>query len=196
MAKKIKKSGSGGGEDRYRKQVRKKLSALLPVFASASIGDFSRDVKIPKKRDEFTEVYVGIQIMIDVVREKIAMLEEINRSLEHKVRALNLALNDEIFVGSKGRLVKINTRDILFVKAVGDYVIINTSAAERHMVHSTMKGMLEKLPSEEFFRVHHSYIVRLDKITEKQERSVLVGETLIPVSRANRKELGDRLKRI
>ena len=164
MAKKVKNTKLKF--ELYKKFVTQRLSDLLPIIAAASVGDFSKDVKLPKKIDEFTDVYVGLQIMIEVVREKIAMLEEVNTSLEQKVKKLHLEINDEIFVGTKGKLIKINTREILFVKAEGDYVFI-TTPSNRHMIHSTMKGMVCKLSKKEFFRVHHSYIVRLDKITKK-----------------------------
>jgi DNA-binding LytR/AlgR family response regulator len=69
-----------------------------------------------------------------------------------------------IFVKSKSRLVKINTKDIFFVEALKDYVAINTFEA-RYTIHSTMKDIVLKLPEEQFIRVHRSFIVRIDKIT-------------------------------
>jgi len=68
-----------------------------------------------------------------------------------------------IFVKSKSRLVKINTKDIYFVEALKDYVAINTFEA-RYTIHSTMKDIVLKLPEKQFIRVHRSFIVRIDKI--------------------------------
>lgn len=194
MAKKVSDKNTSSLKA-YKKKVADKLDALMPIFAQASIGDFSKDVKLPKKDDEFAQLYVGIQIMIEIVREKLSMMEEINDSLEKKIRAMNLTVNDEIFVGVNGVLIKINTRDILFVKAVSDYVIIHTDK-HKYIAHSTMKGLLNKLSEKDFMRVHHSYIVCLNKITEKHKESVLIGETKIPVSRTHRKMLAQRLKAI
>lgn len=70
---------------------------------------------------------------------------------------------DFIFVKSKSRLVKIETKDIYFVEALKDYVAINTIDA-RYTIHSTMKDIVTKLPSDQFIRVHRSFIVRIDKI--------------------------------
>jgi len=56
-----------------------KLAPLLPVLASASVGDFSKDVPIPETDDEFTEVYVGIQIMLETIREQIAALKQVDQ---------------------------------------------------------------------------------------------------------------------
>ncbi len=191
MAKKSTKNRSS--QEEYEKNFSSKINALQPVFAGALVGDFSKNVKLPKKEDEFTELYVGIQIMIEIVREKLAMMEEVNQSLEEKIKALQLTTNDELFVGVNGVLIKINTQEINFVKAVSDYVIIH-SDNHKYIAHSTMKGILDKLSEKNFMRVHHSYIVCLPKITEKHKDHVLVGETKIPVSRANRKSLLLRLK--
>ncbi len=193
MAKKSRKNGSSIEE--YKKKFSSKLHALQPVFARALVGDFSKNVKLPKKEDEFSELYAGIQIMIEIVREKLAMMEEVNHSLEEKIRKLQLSTNDELFVGVNGILIKINTQEIIFVKAVSDYVIIHTDN-NKYIIHSTMKGLFDKLSEKDFMRVHHSYIVCLPKITEKHKDHVMVGETKIPVSRANRKSLLLRLKTV
>lgn len=68
-----------------------------------------------------------------------------------------------IFVKSNSKLVKLNTKDIHFVEALKDYVVINTAKA-RYTIHATMKEMEKKLPPPDFMRVHRSYIVRIDKI--------------------------------
>src|SRR5687768_1455738 len=70
---------------------------------------------------------------------------------------------DIIFVKSNSRLVKVRTEDIYFIEALKDYVVINTSNT-RYTVHSTMKDIEKKLSSNEFIRVHRSFIVRIDKI--------------------------------
>lgn len=56
--------------------LKEKLDKLIPIFAQASIGNFSQDVPIPDEEDEFAEVYAGIQVMLDVIRNKIRTLEE------------------------------------------------------------------------------------------------------------------------
>src|ERR1051325_7903715 len=66
----------------YRKKVLEKIRGLLPVFAKASIGNFSTDVKIPDRVDEFTGLYVGVQVMLEVIREKIAEFEWVNSELK------------------------------------------------------------------------------------------------------------------
>lgn len=61
--------------DIQKKYIKEKLDTLLPIFAQASVGNFSQDVPLPEEDDEFAELYTGIQIMLDVIRSKIANLE-------------------------------------------------------------------------------------------------------------------------
>ena len=98
----------------------------------------------------------------------------------------------DIFVRTGSILVKLNTRDIIFIEALADYAIINT-ASDKYTIHSTMKGMETKLPSSLFMRVHNSFIVRLDKISNIDQNLIVINEKLIPISRANKSALMNRL---
>ena len=50
---------------KYKEYVRKRLSELTPIMQKASVGDFSKSIKVPKKEDEFTELYVGLSLMLE-----------------------------------------------------------------------------------------------------------------------------------
>jgi len=86
---------------------------------------------------------------------------------------LDKSAEDCIFVKSNSRLVKVKTRDIYFIEALKDYVIIQTGES-RYTVHSTMKDMLAKLNSTEFLRVHRSFIVRVDKIIAIEQSNLVI----------------------
>jgi DNA-binding LytR/AlgR family response regulator len=107
----------------------------------------------------------------------------------------SVASHDEhcVFIKINTRLVKIDMRDILFVEALADYVTINT-ANNKYTIHSTMKGMEATLPEKYFSRVHNSYIIRLDRISEIEDNCVTIGQKLIPVSRSKVKGLMQKLK--
>ncbi|MBD3637531.1 MAG: PAS domain S-box protein [Crocinitomicaceae bacterium] len=88
--------------DEYKKFVREQLEALFPVFASAAVGDFSRNVSIPAEEDEFSEIRVGIQVMLEVIRDKIAELEEWNDKLQATVYDKTKALNEAQYLAHIG----------------------------------------------------------------------------------------------
>lgn len=101
---------------------------------------------------------------------------------------------DILFVKSNSRLVKVYLKDIYFVEALKDYVIINTEFA-RYTVHSTMKELDRKLGNVEFVRVHRSFIARLDKIQSIDNQNVILEneKKVIPVGGSYREELMQKL---
>ena len=54
--------------------------------------------------------------------------------------------------------------------------------AKMYVDYSTLKTMVKKLPSVDFVRVHRSFIVRLDKIKNIDQNTVLIDEKVIPIS--------------
>jgi len=101
---------------------------------------------------------------------------------------------DVIFVKSNSRMVKIRTKDIYFVEALKDYVIINTANA-RYTVLSTMKNIEEKLPKKDFIRVHRSFIVLIDKIVAIDHNVLLMEDDKkeIPIGGSYKDDLVNRL---
>ena len=108
---------------------------------------------------------------------------------------LDKSSEDCIFVKSNSRLVKVKTKEIYFVEALKDYVIIHSKDA-KYTVHSTMKDMLAKLSNSEFLRVHRSFIVRVDKIVAIEQNNLVMEDEkkIIPVGGSYRDELHSRLK--
>src|SRR5207249_963261 len=120
-------------------------------------------------------------------------LKAVRKAINNHKGSVAEANSDFIFVKVDSVLVKINLKEILFVESLGDYVAIHTSSAKQ-VVHSTMKSILEnKLPPNDFLRVHNSFIVRLDKITSIEDNTIIVQKHLIPLSRTQRTKLMERL---
>lgn len=122
----------------------------------------------------------------------IKAIEKVRASREG---ATNTAEEESIFVNINSRLIKLDFKEILLVEAKGDYVQIKTDD-KKHLVHTTLKRIEEKLPSSTFIKVHRSFIVNLDRIVDIEDNSILIEEEIIPVSRANKESLMKRLNMI
>jgi DNA-binding LytR/AlgR family response regulator len=105
----------------------------------------------------------------------------------------NYSTSDYVFVKANNQVINIKLSDIQWIEAYGDYVNIYTEK-ERLVVHSTMKGIESKLPSDQFLRVHRSYIIRLDKINAIDETLIVMGKKLIPIGDSYKSELMNQLK--
>ncbi len=97
-----------------------------------------------------------------------------------------------IFVNSSLKKVKLVLNEINWIEGLGDYVKVVTEDANI-LVLSTMKAFLEKLPKDQFLRIHKSYIVNLNKIKQFSSGAVDVGGQQIPLSRHKKIELEEAL---
>ncbi len=120
-------------------------------------------------------------------------LKAINKVKERvKAQSLESVDSESMFVKTDKRLFKINTEDILWVEALGDYVNINT-VERKYIVHSTMKSIEAKLPSKHFARAHRSYIVNVDRIKVIEDTILAIEEKVIPIGQSYRKNLMEKL---
>ena len=86
-----------------KQYARQRLEVLRKVFAKAAIGDFSENMPEIREDDEFEELYVGIQTLLEAVRDKISNLEmEIGRREE--VEQKFIARNKELVNAQKAML--------------------------------------------------------------------------------------------
>ena len=139
---------------------------------------------------------IDLHTSIEMALYKHGKEQEVKRERDlYSSIVLDKSSEDCIFVKSNSRLVKVKTREIYFVEALKDYVIIHTKDS-KYTVHSTMKDMMAKLSDSEFLRVHRSYIVRVDKIVAIEQNNLVIEDDkkIIPVGGSYRDELHSRLK--
>ena len=70
-----------------------------------------------------------------------------------------------IAVRSAGKTRFVDLEDVLWIQAAENYVQLHT-ATSRHLVHSTIQSMLERLDPEVFARIHRSAIVNVRHIMQ------------------------------
>ncbi len=105
---------------------------------------------------------------------------------------------DHIYVKSDKKLMRVKYSDMIYIEGLKDYVIIRMDAG-RIITLQTMKSLEEKLPRNQFRRVHRSYIVAVDKILSIEGNMIEVLEKgqkkLIPIGKNYRDELLDLIDR-
>jgi len=99
---------------------------------------------------------------------------------------------DHVFVKSDGRLMKVHLDQIEWIEAQRDYVLIHTPQQD-YFIHSTMKRLSDRLSPSDFIRVHRSFIVRMDKIEDIEDGSIVIGKKVIPVGASYKDDLLARL---
>lgn len=101
-------------------------------------------------------------------------------------------LSEYLYVNVDKRLVKVDIASIYLIEAKGDYINIKTDD-KNFLVHSTLKKVEDKLPSNMFFKVHRSFIINFSEIIDIEDNSVLIRQVVVPVSRSKKSELMNKL---
>lgn len=175
----------------YKERIEDRIQSLRSIFAYAAIGDFSRDVPSYDPENELSEIFVGVQVMLDVIREKIDVYESIKKDLEKKIAeeqstqtALLNVLEDEEFERRNAQEER-KKYDII-ATSIGEGVIaVNTQ--ERIIFINNIAASLLKRSKEECLHQPVRSIIHLFR-TDKKElqkedypftRVLASGETLI-----------------
>jgi len=86
-----------------------------------------------------------------------------------------------IFVKSDYQLVKINLKDVLLIEGLDDYIRIHLPNNKTILTLMSLKAVAEKLPAQEFVRIHRSYIIPLSKIEKVSSKKIEIAGKEIPV---------------
>ncbi len=99
---------------------------------------------------------------------------------------------DYLMVKADYRLYKINYADLLYIEGQHEYVSFYTTGKRITALYS-LKSLEEILPQDKFVRVHKSYIVSIDCISEIDQVYVTVAGQKIPIGGSYRDALLKKL---
>ncbi|MFD2035459.1 LytR/AlgR family response regulator transcription factor [Belliella marina] len=91
-------------------------------------------------------------------------------------------------IRDKGFLVPVPINEITHLEADGLYTKVHT-LNKPYTVRDILKDVAEQLPSENFIRIHKSYIVNKDHIVGFNAKELNVGLKVVPIRRGFYKEL-------
>lgn len=100
----------------------------------------------------------------------------------HRItKAPEAAADRYIVVKADYSLIKIMLRDILFIEVLDNYLKIHLTEPRTVVTRMPMKTILDKLPSEDFIRIHRSFIVPFSKISSVRNKIISIGSQQIPI---------------
>jgi len=97
-----------------------------------------------------------------------------------------------LFIRADFSLVKIPFEDILYIEGLADYLKVYIKDRKTVVARMTMKEMMEKLPSNDFIRVHRSYILPFVKIESVRGTTILINGKEFPIGRTYVDEFSKR----
>ena len=92
-----------------------------------------------------------------------------------------------LFIKSNKKSVRVKFSEILFIEGLGDYIKIHLHTGKL-VTNLSMKKILSLLPTNEFYRIHKSFIVSMDKIESVEGNMVSVNKTKVPIGNIYRQE--------
>src|SRR5689334_108462 len=126
--------------------------------------------------------------IIDYLLKPIAFnrfLKAVQKAKEYlELRNANITepFTDYIFVRSEKRIEKIELKEILYIESIGNYVNIFTEN-KKIIAYLTLKGLEGQLPSNEFIKIHQSFLVACSKINAIEGNQVKIKNLALPISR-------------
>ncbi|MEL6135375.1 MAG: LytTR family DNA-binding domain-containing protein [Bacteroidota bacterium] len=141
----------------------------------------------------YTYVLGDCRIRQGKIQEAIGFFEKAAEF--HSKEDNTITLDDRIFVRHKDKMVKLYLMDICYLVAERSYCRIITLEAE-YLISDPLKQLEDKLPKDQFMRVHRSYVVNLKQIDEVAETHIVVFQKVIPISRSYKSEFFQRIRMI
>ena len=124
-------------------------------------------------------------------------LKAVNRAFKESNSSLtsnlNIAKRAHIFIKvDKKKMQKIYLDEILIIESLRDYLKIKT-ITNKYIIHSTLSSFTEKLPSNNFIRIHRSFTIAIDKIEAVQGNSVEIDGVKYVIGRSYVEHVKNRI---
>jgi DNA-binding LytR/AlgR family response regulator len=165
-----------------------------PKFGQANRPFFLHKFPIPAPMFEMVNIFLLFSIVIyaSIAQRSRHLLPQMDTensplTVNRDTPKLDIIENNTetaLTVTVNYSLVRITFEDILFIKSMDNYLHFHLKAKKPILVRMTLKEVSEKLPANDFMRVHKSFIVAKSAIDSIRNKTILIGEQEIPISRA------------
>nr|WP_294785111.1 response regulator transcription factor [uncultured Flavobacterium sp.] len=166
------------------------LDIQMPQLTGLQISKIiSKDIKVI-----FTTAYPDFALegfelnAVDYLLKPIAFerfyqaVSKLNSEPKTEVITNNNTAPDFLFIKTDGKnkFQKVFLNDILYVESLQNYVCIHTEK-QQIITHSSLKNVVESLPSTDFIQIHKSYAISLQHIESTDNFSVFVNGKELPI---------------
>lgn len=103
----------------------------------------------------------------------------------------------KVSINTDNQLILIDPEEVIYCESEGSYSLIHTLDAGKLLVSKRLKLLEELFFDFRFHRIHHSYLINLDKVKSYQKSSgkvMLHGGVELPVSRLKKPGFTESLK--
>jgi hypothetical protein len=130
--------------EEYKQLVEEQGQALLDVVQSVALGDLDVEVEVPEGVDVLSDLAIGLEMMIDDIREMLAELERARAESEQRVaeRTKELAATLERVQATQRRYLRQEWEDYL-IASKGDRDYFLSESAEGPIAEAWLPAMTD-----------------------------------------------------
>jgi DNA-binding LytR/AlgR family response regulator len=131
--------------------------------------------------------FIPKPVSLDVL---LQLISRINNYLSVDTKKHSSVQNDFVFIKSAYKFYKIKFSDILFCEGMKDYTQVHILNREKPIITlQNLKNFVSKLPSDQFIRVHRSFVVSLSNIDMVSKNEITIGKKDLPIGESYRDQL-------
>ncbi len=119
--------------------------------------------------------------------------EESSGTFPRQSGEIQIEKEDFMFVRSDRKMVKVNFKDIVFIESLSDYIKIHLEGPKVLVTRDTLSNIEAKLPTNDFIRIHRSFMVSIHKIESFTSDTIGISKHEIPISRSYRDAVLEKL---
>ncbi len=101
--------------------------------------------------------------------------------------------SDFIFIKSDKKSIKVNISSIMYIEGLGDYIKIYLND-KKLITNLSMKKIENLLPKSQFYRIHKSFIISMDKVESIEGNMVNINNMHLPIGNSYRQDFMIHIK--
>lgn len=131
------------------------------------------------------EIRIAIELaMVNYARDQ----RQLNEKPAYYEAQEVLPVKNCLFLRNKERYEKVRIDDILYLETSSNYTTVHT-LTKAFIYSHLLKTFEEKLPANQFFRVHRSFIINIQTVDSFEGNSLFIHGKRIPVSQVYRSSI-------
>ncbi len=160
------------------------LTVLTTAHRDYALDGFDLDVV------DYLLKPIGIERFLQTVTKIRRLAEGIG---EKPITTTSNTVKDHLFIKANRSFVKIYFQELLYVEAIKNHVRITTTDAS-YISLISISDFLNKLPPQDFIRVHRSFITNIRHIDTYCSQHVIIRKATIPIGRSYKEEVRLQLR--
>lgn len=101
--------------------------------------------------------------------------------------------NPPLFIKQGTIYHKVKIEDILYLESENIYIHVHT-VNKKFLVRSNLSQYVELLDSQDFFRVHRSFVININHVQTIEPNHIFINNKTIPIGKTYREDLLNSLR--